>query len=437
MENNILRTSIVFLIVSIGCVSGQYKNCQAIKDAGFTTNGRFTIDIDETGSLTSFIVYCDFTSSSTAVTIMNHDSEARTQITGFDSAGEYIDSIAYEVSMTQIAAVVSDSASCQQHLKYECLHSALGLSDSSPYAWWVDRSGAQQTYWGGATGLDGKCACGVGGTCASDLTTSATLTCNCDANDATWRIDEGYLEDKSVLPVTMLRFGDTGQSAEEGYVTLGPLLCYAATPTPWVQTAAGIVVIIICILIFIGIVIMLNFCLCAPWWRGVCTRYCGCCKCCDACLCCDGPSVGQVQKVKVEPTKKLTKSVSFVNEKKPPPAITYPKQKAPAQEVLVVDAPPPKKSFFIQDKNSTDWEELEKEKKQSNFVADGQAVDPATGRSYAYNSKTGQRKWLDTATAVVAANRLRNAGRQRDATNTVSPTTNTVSPTTNTVPTTQ
>ncbi|XP_078595931.1 uncharacterized protein LOC144873001 isoform X2 [Branchiostoma floridae x Branchiostoma japonicum] len=431
MASNILRTSIVFFIVSVGYVSGQtYKNCQAYKDDGFTTNGRYTIDIDDTGSLTSFIVYCDFTSSSTAVTIMNHDSETRTQITGFDNAGEYIDSIAYEVSMTQIAAVVSDSASCEQHLKYECMHSALGLSDSNPYAWWVDRSGAQQTYWGGATGLDGKCACGVDGTCASDLTTSATLTCNCDANDATWRIDEGYLTDKSVLPVTMLRFGDTGQSAEEGYVTLGPLLCYAATPTPWVQTAAGITVIIICILIFIGIVIMLNFCLCAPWWRGVCTRYCGCCKCCDCCLCCDGPSV---QKVQVEPTKKLTKSVSFVNEKpKPAPAITYPKQKAPTQEVLVVDAPPPKKSFYIQDRNSTDWEELEKgnSKKQSNFVADGQAVDPATGRSYVYNSKTGQRKWADTATAVVAANRLRNARRTspREAPQDPTPATNNASP---------
>ncbi|XP_019645846.1 PREDICTED: uncharacterized protein LOC109486457 [Branchiostoma belcheri] len=151
----------------------------------------------------------------------------------------------------------------------------------------------------------------------------------------------------------------------------------------------------------------------------MCTRYCGCCKCCDACLCCDGPSVGQAQKVQVEPTKKPTKSVSFVNVKAPPPAITYPKQKAPTQEVLVVDAPPPKKSFYIQNRTSTDWEELErlreKGKKESNFVPDGQAVDPASGRSYVYNSKTGQRKWTDTTTAVLAANRLRNAGRQRDA----------------------
>jgi len=34
------------------------------------------------------------------------------------------------------------------------------------------------------------------------------------------------LTEKSDLPVTQLRFGDTGDSREQGYHTLGKLKCY-------------------------------------------------------------------------------------------------------------------------------------------------------------------------------------------------------------------
>jgi hypothetical protein len=50
--------------------------------------------------------------------------------------------------------------------------------------------------------------------------------CNCDKNDHTWRQDSGYLTDKSTLPVTELRFGDTGGTREQGYHTLGKLRCW-------------------------------------------------------------------------------------------------------------------------------------------------------------------------------------------------------------------
>jgi len=35
--------------------------------------------------------------------------------------------------------------------------------------------------------------------------------CNCDANDNTWRVDEGYLSYKPDLPVSFFRAGDTGR----------------------------------------------------------------------------------------------------------------------------------------------------------------------------------------------------------------------------------
>ena len=45
--------------------------------------------------------------------------------------------------------------------------------------------------------------------------------CNCDSNDQVWREDSGLLTNKTHLPVSQLRFGDTGGSKEEGYHTLG------------------------------------------------------------------------------------------------------------------------------------------------------------------------------------------------------------------------
>jgi hypothetical protein len=75
-------------------------------------------------------------------------------------------------------------------------------------------------YWGGAAVNSGKCACGMNN-CAKSGT-----KCNCDKNDNTWREDSGYLTDKNTLPVTELRFGDTGGTGEKGYHTLEKLRCW-------------------------------------------------------------------------------------------------------------------------------------------------------------------------------------------------------------------
>ena len=45
-------------------------------------------------------------------------------------------------------------------------------------------------------------------------------------NDNEWREDSGLLTDKKYLPVKQLRFGDTRESEEKGYHTLGKFECY-------------------------------------------------------------------------------------------------------------------------------------------------------------------------------------------------------------------
>ena len=89
----------------------------------------------------------------------------------------------------------------------------------------MSRDSAKMTYWGGASPGSGKCACGMTNSCG-DLWAYSRLGCNCDKNDDVWREDSGLLTDKTKLPVKQLRFGDTGQSGERGYHTLGNFTCY-------------------------------------------------------------------------------------------------------------------------------------------------------------------------------------------------------------------
>ena len=55
------------------------------------------------------------------------------------------------------------------------------------------------------------------------------LKCNCDKDDNVMRKDGGKLDDKDKLPVSELRFGDTGSAEEMGYYTLGALKCWDAS----------------------------------------------------------------------------------------------------------------------------------------------------------------------------------------------------------------
>jgi len=156
------------------------------------------------------------------VTIISHDSENRALVDGYEEAGSYKRDIIYTgASLSQLASLTTVSSHCEQFIKYECHGSVLWLFCSKPDAWWVSRDSAKMRYWGGASPGSGKCACGMTSSCAGP-----SRGCNCDKNDHVWREDSGLLTYKSHLPVKQLRFGDTGDSSEKGYHTLGKLKCY-------------------------------------------------------------------------------------------------------------------------------------------------------------------------------------------------------------------
>ena len=198
------------------------KSCSDLKNLYPRAQQRnYTIDPDGDGGLKPFMVYCDMADKNgVGVTVISHDSERRTLVRGYEGKGSYSRDIHYTgASLSQLASLTRISSHCEQFIKYECYHSRLWFNNGS-YGWWVSRDSTQMIYWGGAS-ENGKCACGMTKSCADPR-----YGCNCDVNDYVWREDSGLLTDKSHLPVKQLRFGDTGNSSEQGYYILGKLKCY-------------------------------------------------------------------------------------------------------------------------------------------------------------------------------------------------------------------
>ena len=189
------------------------------------TSGYYIIDPDGKGGVAPFNVYCDMSDKGgVGLTVISHDSESRTHVNsvspGCGSAGCYSKDVTYTgASTSQLAALTRVSQNCEQFIKFECNRDIVFIEDS--YAWWVSRDGTRMNYWGGASGRNHMCACGVTNSCSN-----RGQKCNCYNGGSGWREDSGLLTDKSTLPVTQIRLGDLDDSREEGYHTLGKLKCY-------------------------------------------------------------------------------------------------------------------------------------------------------------------------------------------------------------------
>ena len=200
-------------------------SCSVIRKYVSSVSGNYVIDPDGKGGQAPFTVFCDMTDKSgVGVTVIGHDSESRTHVSGYGSRGSYSRDIHYTgASLSQLASLTRVSSHCEQFIKYEC-HGSVLLDrhySISPYGWWVSRDSVKMTYWGGAS-INGKCACGMTNSC-----TVSRYGGNCDKNDYVWREDSGLLTDKTKLPVKQLRFGDaSGNGGQQGYHTLGKLRCY-------------------------------------------------------------------------------------------------------------------------------------------------------------------------------------------------------------------
>ncbi|XP_052221435.1 coadhesin-like isoform X2 [Dreissena polymorpha] len=183
-------------------------------------------DVDPDGEHTLFgpvQVECDFnTKPREAITVLHHDQEKRTQVKGYEEAGEYQVTLNYVTGWREAIKIVDSSKECAQFMRWDC-KAAIIHNPSDPETlttFWMNRTGQKANYFGGGSPGSGNCACGETRSCFN-----TSLHCNCDENDEVWRHDEGFVTNKDELPIHTFHAGDTGGSAEDGFLTIGPILC--------------------------------------------------------------------------------------------------------------------------------------------------------------------------------------------------------------------
>ena len=82
------------------------------------------------------------------VTVVGHDSEDITLVSGYEGAGSYARNVIYNgiSNLSQLKALTIVSNHCDQLIKYECYDSLL-LNNGQPSGWLVSRDGAMMKYW--------------------------------------------------------------------------------------------------------------------------------------------------------------------------------------------------------------------------------------------------------------------------------------------------
>ncbi|CAG0889760.1 unnamed protein product [Darwinula stevensoni] len=200
--------------------------CETLASLGVTRTGTYLVDPD--GVLRGdppIQVLCDMKTDPVS-TIVLHDAMENTEIDHCPDPGCYSRGIAYHASMKQMQALIEQSESCEQKIRYDCFSTALTTSNTD-YAWWVDRHEEPQYYWAGAHAGEHVCSCGLTENCIDP-----TLPCNCDAEAPEWESDEGAITNGTALPITELRFGGLQFDGQKANHTLGGLICQGKAASP-------------------------------------------------------------------------------------------------------------------------------------------------------------------------------------------------------------
>ena len=204
------------------CETSKYKPvCEYYRAMGLKKSMHCLLDSEGEGN--PYTALCNVTDDpKRTYTIITHNKMTKIRVSDARIVGSnYKHDITYtnSISMRQIIQLIEKSKECRQHIRFHCFSSKLlNTPRGPPHAFWLSRDHERQYYWGGAEPGSNKCACGMINFCEG-----TAKFCNCDNKDPQWRVDEGYLTDKTTLPVTGLEFNK--KSAKSDF-TLGPLECW-------------------------------------------------------------------------------------------------------------------------------------------------------------------------------------------------------------------
>merc|ERR1711892_443611 len=199
------------------------RTCEEMYNFGISQSNHYFIDPD--GPLVGqepIQVFCNFTEEG-VFTEISHNSEEKTEVELCHDPGCYRRKIIYEAHPDQIQALIELSDSCDQNIRYDCLLSPL-MDEGINLAFWLDKNGEEQVYWDGAHFGEHSCACHYSEEgCVEDATYQNK--CNCDAKIPQEVFDEGKITNMTSLPISELRFGGLPYDIQQGFHTLGKLMC--------------------------------------------------------------------------------------------------------------------------------------------------------------------------------------------------------------------
>lgn len=206
------------------CETSKYRpTCEYYRSLGLKKSMACLLDSQGYGK--PYTAFCNITNEhKRTYTVITHNKMNKIRVgdapvvkTFYQHEVTYSNSIEKE----QITQLIERSKECRQYIRFHCFASKLLNTPRGPsHAFWYTRDNLQQKYWGGAEPGSDKCACGSKEPSSCD---GPGKLCNCDIRDNRWRVDEGYLTDKSSLPVKRLQFH---KKSERSDFTLGPLECW-------------------------------------------------------------------------------------------------------------------------------------------------------------------------------------------------------------------
>ncbi len=190
-----------------------YDSCGAALEANSNQPGQYYIRV----TTDLFSVKCELLAGEVKTSISHSASNKWFYVHGFEDKYSYKQALSYNQKFSSITSIIDVSSRCQQMVKIKCHRSIL-----SGFSYLTNRANQKVNYWAGGPPNGQGCACGINGTCAD-----SSKLCNCDKNDNVIRNDDGYVTQKSDLPITSIYTGETGGATEYKEYVIGVVECFS------------------------------------------------------------------------------------------------------------------------------------------------------------------------------------------------------------------